>query len=171
MFRRCVDVEGVTKQNVHGEKGRQLRDMLHHLMLKQQHHLGSQTSANNDLLFNCFDGSMVETVCPRGAFKTIDDNPRFTCAEAGGYVMRTTRRCKSQQCNEKKRDQKRSPHVQLKPVSSDSEVVLDFKGCLRAEKQQNCSSPHRALTQKRVRVLRAQQWSSCGVVDAKKKPK
>ena len=38
---RCVDVKGVEKQNVHGERGCQLRYMLHQLMLKQQHHLVS----------------------------------------------------------------------------------------------------------------------------------
>lgn len=96
-FERCVDVKGVEKQNVHGERGRQLRYMLHQLMLKQQHHLVSQASANDDLLFNRVDGSTVETVRSCGALKTVDGSPRFTCARAGGYVMRTTRRCKSEQ--------------------------------------------------------------------------
>ena len=148
-FKRCVNVKGVEKQNVHGERGRQLRYILHQLMLKQQHHLVSQASTNDDLLFNRVDGSTVETVCPCGAFKTVDDNPRFTCARAGGYVMRTTQRYKSEQCSEKKPDQKNSPQRFLKPVSSDLEGVMDLKECLRAEKRRNGIYLHRALLRKK----------------------
>ena len=90
--------------------------MLHQLTLKQQHHLVSQASANDDLHLNRVDGSTVETVCSCGAFKTVDDNPRFTCARAEGYVMRT-QRCEPEQCSEKKPDRKISPQRFLKPVS------------------------------------------------------
>lgn len=148
-FERCVDVKWVKKQNVHGENGRQLRYMLHQLMLKQQHHLVLQASANDDLLFNCVDGSTVETVCPCGAYKTVDGNPRFTCARAGGYVMRITRRCKSQQCSKKKRVQAYSPQLHLKPVCSDLEGVIDLKECLPAEKRRNGVYLYRALLRKK----------------------
>jgi hypothetical protein len=148
-FERCVDVKGVEKQNVHGERGRQLRYMLHQLMLKQQHHLVSQASANDDLLFNRVDRSTVETVCPCGAFKTVDDNRRFAYARAGGYVMRTTRRCKPEQCSEKKPDHKNSPQRFLKPVSSDFEGVMDLKECLRAGKRRNGIYLHRAPLRKK----------------------
>lgn len=144
-FKRCVDVEEVKRQNIHGEESHRLQCMLHQLMLKQQHHLVSHTCVNDDLLFNRVDGSTVETVCPCGAFETVDNNPRFTCAQAGGYVMRTSRRCKSQQCSEKKPDQKNSPQLHMKPVSSDLEGVIDLKECLRAEKRRNRIYLHRAL--------------------------
>lgn len=117
-------------------------------MLKQQHHLVSQASAKDNLVFNRVYGSTVETVCPCGAFKTVDDNLRFPCARAGGYVMRSTRRCRLQQCSEKKPDQKSSPLVHLKPVSSDLEEVIDQKVCLRAEKGRNRISLFRALLRK-----------------------
>ena len=141
-FKKCVDVKGLKKQ---GEDSRQLRYMLQQLMLKQQSHLILQASTNDDLLFNRVDGSKVETVCPCGAFRTFDQNPRFTCARAGGYVMRHTRRCKSQQCSEKNPNRNSPPEVQLKPMSSDLEGVIGVKPSLRAEKGLNRLALHRAL--------------------------
>ena len=94
-FEKCVDVKEVNKQNVHGEIGRQLRYVLHQLMLKQQHHLVSQTSANDSLLFNHVDDSTVETACPVTLSRQFDENPRFPCARAGVYVIRNTRHCNS----------------------------------------------------------------------------
>ena len=141
-FKKCVDVKGLKKQE---EDSRPLRYMLQQLMLKQQSHLILQVSVNDDLLFNRVDGSKVETVCPCGTFRTFDENPRFACARTGGYVMRQTRRCKSQQCTEKNSNRKSPSKVHLKPVSSDLEGVVDVRLSLRAEKGRNRLQLHRAL--------------------------
>ena len=141
-FKKCVDVKGLKKQE---EDSRPLRYMLQQLMLKQQSHLILRASANDDLLFNRVDGSKVETVCPCGTFRTFDENPRFACARTGGYVMRQTRRCKSQQCTEKNPNRKSPPEVHLKPVSSDLEGVVDVRLSLRVEKGRNRLQLHRAL--------------------------
>lgn len=104
-------------------------------MWKQQHHRESQISADKDLLFNRVDGSTVVTVVPCNTSKTIYDYPRFTSARAGGYVMRTTQGCRSEQCSEKIPDQRYSPQLGLKPVSSDLDGVVDLKESLRPERR------------------------------------
>lgn len=136
-FKKCVDVKGLKKQGVQVEDSRQVRYMLQQSILKQQSHLVVQASAKDDLLFNRVDGSKVETVCPCGASRTVDNNPRFTCAQAGGYVMRQSGRCKSQQCSKKNPNRKSPPKAYLKPVSSNLEGVLDTRPSLRAENRRN----------------------------------
>ncbi|KAL9635971.1 MAG: hypothetical protein Q9204_002423 [Flavoplaca sp. TL-2023a] len=71
-FKESFDVKGFKKQE---EDSCQLRDMLQQLMLKQQSHLISQASANDDLLFNRIDGSKIETVCPCGTFREFNKTP------------------------------------------------------------------------------------------------
>lgn len=113
-----VGEKRVKKQNSYRDDGLQLREVLHNLMLKQQRHLASlKVGANDDLYFSRIDGGSVETVCACGTYKTMDNNPRFSCAQATGYVVRGSRQCQSQQCGEKKPGQKSSPSL-LKPTSS-----------------------------------------------------
>ena len=97
-FEKCTNIQEIEERNTNQANGRQLRYIFHQLMLKQQHHLGLQPLANSDLIYSGIDGSTLETVCSSGAFKSVDKNPRLTCARARGHVVRTTRRCKSQQC-------------------------------------------------------------------------
>lgn len=141
-FKESVDVKGLKKQE---EDSGQLRYVMLQFMLKQQSHLILQAGANDDLLFNRVDGSKVETVCPCGNFRTLDKNPRFACARAGGYVMRQTQRCKSQQCTEKNPNRNSPPKVHLKPVSSDLEGGIDARPSLRAENGRNRIQWHRAV--------------------------
>ena len=87
----CVDTQRIENQKIERSNGRQLRYMMHQLMIQQQRRLNLNRTVIDDLIFSRIDGSEIKTVCPCGAFKDTDSNPRFSCAQVGGYVVRQTR--------------------------------------------------------------------------------
>jgi hypothetical protein len=101
---RCkaaAEISKVRNLDVYKNSSYRLRHMLRDLMLTQQRHLASISGVRQDLIYNRIDGSTVQTVCPCGSYKTIDRQPRFTCAQKDGYVMMERRGCRSQECSAK----------------------------------------------------------------------
>ena len=87
-FENCVDTQPIENQKIELSNGRQLRYMMHQLMLQQQGRLSLKRTAIDDLIYSRIDGSEIKTVCPCGAFKDTDRDPRFSCAQVGAYVVR-----------------------------------------------------------------------------------
>jgi hypothetical protein len=71
---------------------------LKELMVMQQNHLALLTISKQDLLYTRINGTVVEKVCPCGQYKSLDNTPRFTCANERGYAMKDLRGCRSAEC-------------------------------------------------------------------------
>ena len=96
--------------------------------------------------------------------------PKFTYARARGYMMRQTRRCKSQQYSEKSPNREAPPKAHLEPVFSDLEGLIDARPSSRAENGRSRICIVHSCTDI-AKVHRALQRSNYGVVGAKRKPK
>lgn len=145
-FENCVDTQRIENQKIERSNGRQLGYMMHQLMIQQQRLLHLNRTVIDDLVFSRIDGTEIKTVCPCGAFKDTDSNPRFSCAQVGGYVVRQTR-----QCNCAKRDPKSRGGglCGLWPIVPGLVGIHCARASLRAEKRHGDSAPYRALIRKK----------------------
>ena len=141
-FENCVDTQPIENQKIELSNGRQLRYMMHQLMLQQQGRLNLKRTAIDDFIYSRIDGSEIKTVCPCGAFKDTDRDPRFSCAQVGAYVVRLTRRCNCAKS-------RTGGYCQLWPVMPGLVGIRSDRSSLRAEKRHEDSTPSRALIRKK----------------------
>ena len=110
--------------------------------LQQQGRLNLKRTAIDDLIYSRIDGSEIKTVCPCGAFKDTDRDPRFSCAQVGAYVVRLPRRCNCAKS-------RTGGYCQLWPVMPGLVGIRSDRSSLRAEKRHEDSTPSRALIRKK----------------------
>jgi len=117
----------------------------------QQNHLALLTFSNQDLAYTRIDSTVVEAVCPCGQYKILDTSPRFTCANERGYVMKSTRKCRSAECNPNGKVRGKYVSKNMAPVSEGLIGVCQNRTSLRAEKRQPLGSSNQC-----TRVIRSE---------------
>jgi hypothetical protein len=126
---------------------------------QQNQLLKSINEANQDLIYNRIDETTVGTVCACGKYSTVDRQPRFTCLQRDGYVMRESKRYKSAVCEGKKKP--------LHPVSNFLRGIPNKSPCMRGETPRDNEAVINKALQRQNNTGVVESW--CAVCKEKSK--
>src|SRR5215469_2475611 len=120
-----------------------LKEMLYHIIRKQEEALKSIRGNNQHLFHNRFDGIGVKTACPCKGYMKMDEHPQYSCGRPGSYILRCSRGCRSMSCNPQRGVQLMKPTLEDLPWTYDSSSLVaqkplkaresSYKACLQQQ--------------------------------------